>query len=73
MSFDRPTLSDATEGFLARRARGEGMMIRGVWVAAQSTIATFDPATGDENGIISRASSSDVDAAVAAARAAFPG
>lgn len=73
MSINRPALSSASEAFLARRARGEGLLIDGKWVSAAATIGTLDPATGAENGVIPRASPADVDAAVAAARAAFAG
>lgn len=73
MSIERPALSAASEAFLNRRARGEGLLVDGNWSSAGATIATLDPATGAENGVIPRASASDVDAAVAAARAAFPG
>ena len=56
--------------FLARRARGEGLLIGGAWGKAEggADFATLDPATGIETGRIAAASASDVDAAVAAAR-----
>ena len=73
MPTDRPALSSASEAFLARRAQGTGLLIDGEWSAAAETIATLDPATGHENGVIPRATARDVDAAVAAARAAFAG
>lgn len=73
MPIERPALSAAAEAFLTRRARGEGLLIDGNWSSANATFATLDPATGNENGVIPRASASDVDAAVAAARTAFPG
>ncbi|NIJ08558.1 phenylacetaldehyde dehydrogenase [Sphingomonas vulcanisoli] len=72
MPIARPALSAAAEAFLDRRARGEGLLIHGTWSAAAATLATLDPATGHENGVVPRAAASDVDAAVAAARAAFP-
>ncbi|WP_374145291.1 aldehyde dehydrogenase [Sphingomonas sp. 28-63-12] len=48
-------------------------MIDGTWQAAEAgaTMPTIDPATGEETARIAVASVSDVDAAVAAARAAF--
>lgn len=73
MPFDRPALSSVTEQFLGRRACGQGLLIDGEWRSAAATLATLDPATGHDNGVIPRASSADVDAAVAAAKAAFPG
>ena len=73
MLIERPALSHPAEAFLSRRARGEGLLINGKWSSAGATIGTLDPATGVENGVIPRASAGDVDAAVAAARSAFPG
>ena len=73
MPIARPDLSAAALAFLDRRARGDGLLIGDAWTAAAATLSTLDPATGDENGVIPRGSASDVDAAVAAARAAFPG
>ena len=73
MPIERPAMSAAAEAFLHRRARCTGLLIDGNWTAANTTLATLDPATGAENGVVPRASVSDVNAAVAAARAAFPG
>ncbi len=73
MPLVRPDLSSGLQSFLARRGRGEGLLIDGMWQSASggATLSTLDPATGAETAVISRASSSDVDAAVAAAKAAF--
>ena len=80
MAFDpvRPhafTLRPGTLDFLARRARGEGLLIGGAWRRAGggADFATLDPATGAETGRIAAASATDVDAAVAAARNALAG
>lgn len=73
LQINRPSLRPETEAFLARRAKGEGLLIDGAWVAAQggATIPTVDPATGAEIGVIPNASASDVDSAVEAAARAF--
>lgn len=47
------------------------MLIGGDWVQSEATLPVVDPANGDEISIISDAAHSDVDAAVAAARAGF--
>ncbi len=75
MTFDLAQLRDDTRAFLSRRGRGEGLLIGGAWQAAADggTMATLDPATGTETGRIAAAGQADVDAAVAAARAALPG
>lgn len=75
MTFDLAQLRADTKEFLSRRAQGEGLLIGGVWQAAADgdTMATLDPATGIETGRIATAGQADVDAAVAAARAALPG
>ena len=73
MPIDRPALSAAVQAFLDRRAGGAGLLIDGNWSSAAAAFPTLDPATGSEIGVVPRASASDIDAAVAAARAAFPG
>ncbi len=50
-----------------------GLLIGGQWVEAKAHIPTIDPATGRTIGYIADASADEVDAAVAAACAAFPG
>jgi phenylacetaldehyde dehydrogenase len=69
----RPALRSDSLAFLERRGSGVGLLIGGVWQTAEAgaTLPTLDPATGNENGVVPRASRGDVDAAVAAARAAF--
>lgn len=75
MTFDRTTLHPDTTSFLQRRAAGAGLLIDGEWrqAAGGQTFGTVDPATGEELGRVSLAGGADVDAAVAAARAALPG
>jgi len=52
-----------------------GMYINGAWVKPESgeNFDTHNPATGEQLGTISQAGKTEVDAAVAAARAALPG
>jgi phenylacetaldehyde dehydrogenase len=75
MPFDLAQLNEENTAFLARRARGQGLLINGAWQSAQggATLPTLDPATGVETGQIAAATPDDVNAAVAAARAALPG
>lgn len=70
-----PQLRADTQAFLDRRGKGEGLLIGGEWRAAAggATLPTLDPATGRETARIADAAPGDVDAAVAAARAALPG
>jgi phenylacetaldehyde dehydrogenase len=75
MGFDLGQLKPESKAFLARRARGAGLLIGGQWQAATGakSFAALDPATGTETGRIAAASAADVDAAVAAAARALPG
>lgn len=75
MPLDLSSLRPEVTQFLARRASGCGLLIDGEWCRAQSgqTFATVDPATGTELGQVAAAGSADVDAAVAAAKAAQAG
>lgn len=75
MTFNLSMLRAGTAEFLARRARGEGLFIGGVWRHAEGTadFPTIDPATGTETGRIAAASAADVDDAVSAAQAAMSG
>jgi phenylacetaldehyde dehydrogenase len=74
VSVTLPDLSPANRAFLARRAKGQGLLIAGEWREAEGarSFATLDPATGLETGRIAQASAADVDQAVAAAAAALP-
>lgn len=73
MRPDCPALRPDTIAFLDRRGSGAGLLIGDGWHSAATTLSTIDPATGAEIGVIPQASVSDVDAAVAAARAALSG
>ncbi len=66
-----PKPSEAASKFLAKGTHA--MLIGGEWVASRrgATFTTHDPATGEAIGELQRADGSDVDDAVAAARAAF--
>jgi phenylacetaldehyde dehydrogenase len=74
MALDLAKLSPPSRAFLARRGTGEGLFIDGAWARAEGgrTMPTLDPATGTQTADIAVASVGDVDAAVAAARAALP-
>jgi phenylacetaldehyde dehydrogenase len=64
-----PAPSPAAAAFLARAPHG--LCIGGAWQAGASSFATLDPATGGELALVASASMAQVDAAVAAARAAL--
>ncbi|MEO0574833.1 MAG: aldehyde dehydrogenase family protein [Pseudomonadota bacterium] len=70
-AIQRPTLSDATQRFLATTDRQ--LLINNEWVAGTgaTTIASYDPATGECLAQLAEASDADVDIAVSAARAAL--
>ncbi|WP_260928463.1 aldehyde dehydrogenase family protein [Novosphingobium sp. 9] len=72
-TFPLENLRPETRAFLARRARGHGLLIDGAWQAAAggATFPTLDPASGLETGQIARADAADVDAAVDAATRAL--
>lgn len=67
-----PSVSAATLDFLRRR---HGHFIGGRWVpsASGATLEVFDPATGQKIAEVASGDAPDVDAAVAAARAALEG
>ncbi|EIZ80495.1 aldehyde dehydrogenase [Novosphingobium sp. Rr 2-17] len=75
MPLDFSSLRPGTTQFLARRGSGNGLLIDGAWTKAAdgATFATVDPATGSELAQVAKAGPTDVDAAVAAARAAQAG
>ncbi|HBK91175.1 MAG TPA: aldehyde dehydrogenase [Parvularcula sp.] len=61
--------------WLAAHKFGFKLFINGEWVAPRvkaEPIVSYNPATGETLALIARASPGDVDAAVAAAKAAFP-
>ena len=73
MTIACPPLSDNVRAFLTRQAGGTRLLIDGTWVGAGGeAFATVDPATGQQLAMVGRSTSADVDAAVAAAKAAFP-
>ncbi len=62
--------------WLAAHKDGFKLFINGEWVAPKADaepIASCNPATGERLAFLARAGAKDVDAAVAAAKAAFPG
>ena len=75
MELDAVTLRPETTAFLARRARGEGLLIDGRWTPPSdgATFPALDPASGRQTGDVAAASATDVEAAVLAAKAALPG
>jgi aldehyde dehydrogenase (NAD+) len=71
-----PALEDASEvtKWLAEHGRSFGHYIDGAWtVVGAESFETKNPATGEVLATVASASAADVDAAVAAARAALPG
>jgi aldehyde dehydrogenase (NAD+) len=62
------------QGWLDRHGRRFGHFINGVWQApaAGEYFDTLDPSTGEKLGSIAQGSSADIEAAVHAARVAFP-
>jgi aldehyde dehydrogenase (NAD+) len=71
-----PALEDPTEAFswLVQHQRRFGHFINGIWQApsAGEYFDTADPSTGEKLASVAQGSAADVDAAVKAARAAFP-
>ncbi len=68
--------ADYVHEWLSGHKDGFGLFIGGQWCksqTAQEMIVSCNPATGEELGKITAAGKEDVDAAVAAAAAAFPG
>ncbi|HEY0105088.1 MAG TPA: aldehyde dehydrogenase family protein, partial [Rhizomicrobium sp.] len=61
------------EAWLARHGASFGHFIGGAWVAGTAHFDSLNPATGGKLASIAKGSLSDVDLAVAAARAAQPG
>ncbi len=68
-----PEASAAAEAWLKRHEGGFKLFIGGAWVTAAAHFDSVNPATGKTLGRVGDASAADVDAAVAAARAAQPG
>ena len=59
--------------WLDAHGRRFGLYVNGAWGEPGDTFTVRDPATGAELALVTQASDADVDAAVAAARAALPG
>ena len=66
---ESPALANA---WFDRHGRRFGQFINGAWTAPSDTFAVINPATGKEIAQVTQGSDADVDAAVAAARAALP-
>jgi aldehyde dehydrogenase (NAD+) len=67
-----PESAGSVDAWLDGHGRRFGLFIDGAFTAPGETFATVNPATAGEIAQITQATSADVDAAVAAARAAFP-
>ncbi|WP_172122397.1 MULTISPECIES: aldehyde dehydrogenase family protein [unclassified Devosia] len=67
-----PEAADAAITWLDRHNRRFGHFIAGQWTAPGTTFPTHNPATGEPLALITPGTAQDVDAAVGAARAAFP-
>ena len=68
-----PESATLANEWLDRHERRFGQFINGEWTAPSDTFAVINPATGKELAQVTQGSDADVDAAVAAARAALPG
>ncbi len=68
-----PEASDAVRAWLAKHENGFGHFIGGAFTPPAALFATDDPATGATLARVSQGTAADIDAAVAAARAAQPG
>src|SRR5690606_39159883 len=66
-----PEASDQATAWLDGRGRRFGHFIAGQWTGPGQTFASTNPATGEKLAELTHGSAADVDAAVAAARAAF--
>lgn len=67
-----PETPDQANAWLDSKNRVFGHFIDGTWTAPGKTFASTNPANGDKLAEITDGTPADVDAAVAAARAAFP-
>ena len=67
-----PETPDQANAWLDSKNRVFGHFIDGTWTAPGKTFASTNPANGDKLAEVTDGTSADVDAAVAAARAAFP-
>jgi aldehyde dehydrogenase (NAD+) len=67
-----PEAADQANAWLDAHGRAFGHFIGGAWTEPANPFASTNPANGDKLADISNGSADDVDAAVKAARAAFP-
>ncbi|KRA95042.1 aldehyde dehydrogenase [Devosia sp. Root685] len=67
-----PEAPDQANAWLDSKNRAFGHFIDGAWTAPGKTFASTNPASGEKLAEITDGTSADVDAAVKAARAAFP-
>ncbi|MGA1984364.1 MAG: aldehyde dehydrogenase family protein [Acidobacteriaceae bacterium] len=68
-----PEATAEVDAWLAAHDRAFGLYINGAWTKPANTVATINPATGEKIADVSSATAADMNAAVAAARAALPG
>ncbi len=68
-----PEASDAVRGWLSARKDGFGPFIAGGFAAPGALFDVQDPSTGETIARVTQGTAADIDAAVAAARAAQPG
>jgi len=68
-----PEAADQANTWLDAHARSFGHFVGNAWLPPTKSFASTNPASGDKLADIADGTPADVDAAVAAARAAFPG
>ncbi len=68
-----PEATLEVDSWLAAHDRAFGLYINGAWTKPANTVETINPATGEKIADVSSASAENMNAAVAAARAALPG
>ena len=68
-----PETADQANAWLDSKGRAFGHFIDGAWTPPGKTVASTNPANGERLADITDGTAVDVDAAVTAARAAFPG
>src|ERR1035438_4340243 len=68
-----PEATAEVDTWLAAHDGAFGLYINGAWTKPANTVATINPATGEKIADVSSATAANMNAAVAAARAALPG
>ena len=68
-----PEATAEVDAWLAAHDGAFGLYINGAWTKPANTVASINPATGEKIADVSSATAADMNAAVAAARAALPG